>query len=119
MYPQALACAAVGDFQKLVRWCERDPQRAKTVQRVLKLMKGWDAAAAHALSAVPADSRPRAFYAGSGLALLYPCRDGKVDLEQTAGEHRHTSMKHMCAHVQLQSKGLHQSFLLVLNKFAM
>lgn len=83
------ACAAVGHFRELVNWCERDPQRAKTVQRVLKLMRGWDAAAAHALSAVPADTRPRAFFAGNGLALLYACRNGKVDFEQTTGEHKH------------------------------
>lgn len=79
-------CCAVRDFQKLLDWCEQDPERTKTVQRVLKLMRGWDAAASHARSAVPEDSCTRMFSAGTDMALLFACKHGKVDLSKITGE---------------------------------
>lgn len=85
-YPSVFcACPAVGDFQKLVHWSEKDALRTKTIQRVLKLTRGWEAAADHAKSAVPADTRFRTFLSDTGFTLLYPCNNGKVDIEQTAG----------------------------------
>ena len=78
--------AAVEQFCKLIAWCEQDQHRAKCVQRVLKVMRGWDAAATHAKTAVPEDSRPRMFDLGTGMVLLYTCKQGKVDIKKATGE---------------------------------
>ena len=78
---------AVGDFQKLLIWCEQATQRTRSVQRLLKLVRGWDAATAHAGQAVLKDSRPRTICADSGLALLYACKLGRVDMAKAIGKH--------------------------------
>ena len=97
-YPSVFcACLAVGDFQKLVHWSEKDAQRTKTIQRVLKLTRGWEAAADHAKSAMPADTRFRTFLSDTGFTLLYPCNNGKVDIEQTAGGFFKTHLQHLVA----------------------
>lgn len=84
----ASACAAVWDFRKLVNWCERDPQRAKIVPRVLKLRRGWNAAAECCASRCSA----KGF-----LCRRWPCSD----FEETAGEHKAVRVTHSCA-VQLR-----------------
>ena len=55
------------------------------MQKLLKLVRGWDAAAAHALRAVPKDTQPRVFSAENGMSLLYPCKYGKVDMSKALG----------------------------------
>ena len=84
------------DFQKLLSWCEEDQEKTKSVQRVLKLMRGWDAAAAHARSAVPEDSRARMFSLGTDVALLYSCKHGKVDLNKVSGERPNNNILIVC-----------------------
>ncbi len=69
----------------LLDWCEQDQERTKTVQRVLKLMRGWDTAASHARSAVPDDSRTRMFSADKNVALLFACKHGKIALNKATG----------------------------------
>lgn len=81
-----VAFSAVGDFRNLVHWCEEFPERTKAVQRVLKFVRGWDAAANHAKKAVTEDSWPRMFSTKSGVTLLYPCKHGKVDMTKIIGE---------------------------------
>lgn len=79
---------AVQDFQALVQWCGEDLDKSRAVQRVLKITripKGWETATAHANSAVSPDNRSRMFTTGSGLALIYKCRQGKVDLSTVTG----------------------------------
>lgn len=86
---QTRCIVTVRDFQKLLHWCEQDHERTKTVQRVLKLMRGWDTAASHARSAVPEDSCTRMFSAGTDdMALLFACKHGKVDLSKITGRAR-------------------------------
>lgn len=69
-------------------WCERDPQRAKIVPRVLKLRRGWNAAAECCASRCSA----KGF-----LCRRWPCSD----FEETAGEHKAVRVTHSCA-VQLR-----------------
>jgi hypothetical protein len=81
---------AVQDFQALIHWCGHDLDRTKAVQRALKVLrvpKGWQTATAHAKTAVAEDNHPRMFTNGAGLALLFRCRQGKVDLSTVLGNH--------------------------------
>ena len=81
---------AVQDFQALTHWCSQDLDRTKAVQRALKILrvpKGWQNATAHAKTAVAEDHNPRMFTSGGGLALVYRCRQGKVDLSTVLGSH--------------------------------
>ncbi len=81
---------AVQEFQALIHWCGHDLDRTKAVQRALKILrvpKGWQTATAHAKTAVAEDNHPRMFTNGAGLALLYRCRQGKVDLSTVLGSH--------------------------------
>ena len=81
---------AVQDFQALIHWCGHDLDRTKAVQRALKVLrvpKGWQTATAHAKTAVAEDNHPRMFTNGAGLALLFRCRQGKVDLSTVLGSH--------------------------------
>ena len=77
---------AVGDFSKLVHWCEESPERTRSCQRVLKFVRGWDTAAAHAKRAVSEDSWPRMFSLEPAMTLVYPCKHGKVDMTKILGE---------------------------------
>ena len=74
------------DFVQLLDWCETDLQRVKAVQRVLKLIRGWDTAAAHARSAVPEDNRPRFFTTASDVVLKYTCKPGNINFNRFAGQ---------------------------------
>lgn len=74
------------DFGQLLNWCDQDQERVKAVQRVLKLIRGWDAAVMHARSAVPEDSHARMFTDETDLALLYACKHGKVDMNKVTGD---------------------------------
>ena len=78
------ACA-VQDFVQLLDWCETDLQRVKAVQRVLKLIRGWDTAAAHARIAVPEDNRPRLFTAAEDVVLKYTCKLGQINFKRFTG----------------------------------
>lgn len=74
------------DFVQLLDWCETDLQRVKAVQRVLKLIRGWDTAAAHARSAVPEDNRPRFFTAAGDVVLKYACKLGNINFNRFTGQ---------------------------------
>ena len=82
-----IVCLSVGGFRTLLAWCEQDLDRVKAVQRVLKVMRGWEVATAHARSAVPEDNHPRMFRPGPGVAYLFAAKHGKVDLGNVTGEH--------------------------------
>ena len=85
-HPEPACCEpTVEDFVALLDWCEQDLQRLKSVQRVLKLIRGWDIAAAHARSAVPEDNRPRFFSMPNGVVLKYECKLGQIDFERPTG----------------------------------
>lgn len=75
----------VGDFSKLVHWCEESPERTRSCQRVLKFVRGWDTAAAHAKRAVSEDSWPRMFSIEPAMTLVYACKHGKVDMTKILG----------------------------------
>lgn len=93
---------AVQDFQVLTHWCSQDLDRTKAVQRSLKILrvpKGWQAATAHAKTAVAEDNHPRMFTSGGGLALVYRCRQGKVDLSTVLGIHDVLCCTHMAGHM--------------------
>jgi len=88
----------VQDFQALTHWCSQDLDRTKAVQRALKILrvpKGWQTATAHAKTAVAEDNHPRMFTSGGGLALVYRCRQGKVDLSIVLGSHGILCCTHM------------------------
>ena len=86
-----MAYPAVGAFQKLLAWCEQDLDRVRAVQRVLKVVRGWEMATAHAKSAVPEDSRARMFLQGpnaqgTNKAYMFGAKHGKVDLGRVTGK---------------------------------
>ena len=99
---------AVQDFQALMYWCSHDLDRTKAVQRALKVLrvpKGWQTATAHAKTAVAEDNHPRMFTNGAGLALMYRCRQGKVDLSTVLG--RHDMLCCSCVHAHGWAPGQH------------
>ena len=95
---------AVQDFQALTHWCSQDLDRTKAVQRALKILrvpKGWQTATAHAKTAVAEDNHPRMFTSGGGLALVYRCRQGKVDLSTVLGRLGILYCMHMAGHMHM------------------
>ena len=70
---------------------EQDGHLRQKLQQVLKLSKEkWEEARDHALRAVVADSRMRAWYAASDpkyseYGLLFTCHLGSIDLERPVG----------------------------------
>ncbi|PRW58095.1 CSE family protein [Chlorella sorokiniana] len=77
------AVNTVGEFRQLAVWAQEDPSRLDQVKKMLKLTKGWEEARDHALIAVGADERLRAFFPDDSLAagLLFRCKDANIGLE--------------------------------------
>lgn len=71
---------------------EQDGHLRQRLQHVLKLSKEkWDEAKDHALRAVVADNRMRAWYANQqqmDMGLLFVTQMGKIDLDRPVGESR-------------------------------
>lgn len=99
----SVAACSVGHFKEMVLWCEQCPERTRAVQKVLKVVRGWEAAATHAKKAVTEDVWPRMFSTDSGTVLLYPCKHGKVDMTRIIGE---TGMPHFSI-TSLETRSLH------------
>lgn len=76
----------VGEFKQLALRAEQDGHLRQKLQHVLKLSKEkWEEAKEHAMRAVVADNRMRAYYPDRRAlepALLFICRMGCVDLER-------------------------------------
>ncbi|GIL45703.1 hypothetical protein Vafri_2882 [Volvox africanus] len=79
----------VGEFKMLALRADQDGHLRQKLQHVLKLSKEkWDEARDHAMRAVVADNRMRAWYAdrrSCELGVLFTARMGNVDLDRPVG----------------------------------
>ena len=75
----------VGQFRDVAAAAAGDPDACDALKKVLKLTKGWDAAAEHAAAAVSLDGRARLWAGGAGDALAYCAELGAVDPTAPAG----------------------------------
>jgi hypothetical protein len=78
----------VGEFRKLALMAEADGHLRQKLQQVLKLSKEkWDEGRDHALRAVVVDNYLRVWYSDDSMdvGVLFPCRNGEIDLERPVG----------------------------------
>lgn len=88
--PYRTCTAAVGEFKLLALRADQDGHLRQKLQHVLKLSKEkWEEARDHAMRAVVADGRMRAWYADRRtceVGILFTARLGNGDLEKPVGE---------------------------------
>lgn len=79
----------VGEFKQLALRAEQDGHLRQKLQHILKLSKEkWDEARDHAMRAVVADNRMRAWYVDRRtmeLGILFTCLKGMVKLDEPVG----------------------------------
>lgn len=78
----------MGEFRKLALMAEGDGHLRQKLQQVLKLSKEkWDEGRDHALRAVVVDNYLRVWYSDDSMdvGVLFPCRNGEIDLERPVG----------------------------------